>query len=122
MFRAKDPLAQRRGDFRNLRRSNYDFLKRILKPLDRECKKKKIIKVLSLISVRWREVHEHTRRIRDMPSVLVNEIPRSDEFEVRNATSRVARLRYATRDYLLHMLFLFSLPFFSPPSAREMAL
>ena len=57
-----------------------------------------------------------------MPSVLVNEMPRSDEFKVRNATSRVARLRYATRDYLLHMLFLFSLPFSSPPSAREMAL
>jgi len=68
-----------------------------------------------------------------MPSVLVNEMPRSDEFKVRNATSRVARLRYATRDYLLHMLFFVFTPLFlpslcardgfvdAPPACREKA-
>ena len=78
-------------------------------------------------------MHEHTRRIRDMPSVLVNEMPCSDEFKVRNATSHVARLRYATRDYLLHMLFFVFTPLFlpslcardgfvgAPPACREKA-
>ena len=68
-----------------------------------------------------------------MPSVLVNEMPCSDEFKVRNATSHVARLRYATRDYLLHMLFFIFTPLFlpslcardgfvdAPPACREEA-
>ena len=68
-----------------------------------------------------------------MPSALVNEMPCSDEFKVRNATSHVARLRYATRDYLLHMLFFVFTPLFlpslcardgfvdAPPACREKA-
>ena len=43
----------------------------------------------------------------DIPRVLVNEVPRGNEFRVRNATLRVARLGHAIRDYLLHMSFCF---------------
>ena len=55
----------------------------------------------------------------DIPRVLVNEMPRGDEFRVRNATSRVARLGHATRDYLLHMLFRFHSPFLPTLCARD---
>ena len=68
----------------------------------------------------------------DIPRVLVNGMPRGNEFRVRNATLRVARLGHAIRDYLLHMLFRFHFPFLptlcardgfldTPPASRENA-
>ena len=68
----------------------------------------------------------------DIPRVFVNGMPRGNEFRVRDATLRVARLGHAIRDYLLHMLFRFHFPFLptlcardgfvdTPPASREEA-